>query len=335
MGVAAKIISGLTTENGINYLNIGLMILSMAAAFILPFEVFLFSYAILGPLHYLTEISWLEKKNYFMKSKKDIWIFVILVILISIGVFDAEAKVNLYLGSFLFCAFVYGIIVLFVERLPIKLFLVSAAFVVSIMFNMNTYPDKAFLFFVVLLPTVVHVFIFTGAFIFYGALKTRSVSGLLSLLVFVSCAVILLFYVPRGIVTHVSEYARDAYFNFKILNTTLYNMFGYGEMELNDPTLFTNLKAIGIMRFIAFAYTYHYLNWFSKTTVIKWNQIPKVRMAVIVILWLFSVTIYAVNYRLGFYALFLLSLLHVFFEFPLNYTTFMGIGKELKSLLKF
>ena len=35
----------------LNLLNIGLMIFSTVVAFILPFELFLFSYAVLGPLH--------------------------------------------------------------------------------------------------------------------------------------------------------------------------------------------------------------------------------------------------------------------------------------------
>ena len=36
------------------------------------------------------------------------------------------------------------------------------------------------------LPTLIHVSIFTGAFILIGALRGRSLSGLLSLLVFVA-----------------------------------------------------------------------------------------------------------------------------------------------------
>lgn len=55
----------------VNYMNIGLMILSCIIAFFLPFELFLFSYAVLGPLHYLTEISWLHKRNYFSPGKSD------------------------------------------------------------------------------------------------------------------------------------------------------------------------------------------------------------------------------------------------------------------------
>ena len=62
----------------IHYANIGLMIVSAILAFILPFELFLFSYAVLGPLHYLTEIGWLHKKNYYTKGKYD---FVFLTIL--------------------------------------------------------------------------------------------------------------------------------------------------------------------------------------------------------------------------------------------------------------
>ena len=53
----------------VNYLNIGLMIVSCVAAFLFPFELFLFSYAVLGPLHYLTEISWLHERNYFTEAK--------------------------------------------------------------------------------------------------------------------------------------------------------------------------------------------------------------------------------------------------------------------------
>ena len=30
-----------------------------------------------------------------------------------------------------------------------------------------------------------------------------------------------------------------------------------------------------VQAFLAFAYTYHYLNWFSKTLIIKWHQVAK------------------------------------------------------------
>src|SRR5205814_7952864 len=57
------------TTNQVNYLNVGLMLVSCLLAFAFPFELFLVSYAVLGPLHYLTEISWLHDRKYFTESK--------------------------------------------------------------------------------------------------------------------------------------------------------------------------------------------------------------------------------------------------------------------------
>src|ERR1700733_27373 len=68
----------------IDLANIVLMIISCVAAFLMPFELFLFSYAVLGPLHYLTEINWLKGKNYFVKEKKWIWVFALCAALIAI-----------------------------------------------------------------------------------------------------------------------------------------------------------------------------------------------------------------------------------------------------------
>jgi hypothetical protein len=55
----------------LNILNIGLMLAASAGAFFFPFELFLFSYAVLGPLHYLTQISWLHSRGYFASGRRD------------------------------------------------------------------------------------------------------------------------------------------------------------------------------------------------------------------------------------------------------------------------
>lgn len=326
--------SRLTSTDGINYINIGLMLISLAASYVLPFEVFLFSYAVLGPLHYLTEISWLEKKNYFIKSKNDIWIFVFLVLFITYGMFNSQSKVNSFVGSFLFSGFVYGLIILFVEKTGVKLFLLLLAFMVSVIFHFNSYPNIPSLLFIVWLPTIIHVYFFTGAFILFGAMKNRSMSGIISFLFFVGCGFTFFIYMPENFGYSVTEYGKKAYHYFENLNTSLYKTFGFGNMEANDDNLYVDHRAIAVMRFIAFAYTYHYLNWFSKTTVIKWNRISKQRLSIIVVLWICSVLLYFFSYTVGFYALFLLSMLHVFFEFPLNHQTFIGIGKEMRTAVK-
>ncbi len=220
------------------------------------------------------------------------------------------------------------------EKLGLKLILVFSAFVISVMFNFNKYPGWLCLLFAIWLPTIIHVYLFTGAFILAGALKTRSKSGILSVLFFIVCAITFFIYTPENFGMQVTEYGKKAYAYFKILNTSLYSAFGFGDLKNNDESLFFSAKAVAVMRFIAFAYTYHYLNWFSKTTVIKWNQISKKRMLIIISLWILSVALYLFSYKIGFYALFLLSMLHVFFEFPLNHQTFMGIGREIRGLVK-
>ena len=57
----------------VDLINIGLILISCIAAFIVPFELFLFAYGVLGPLHYLTEISLLHDKNYYSTNKKHIY----------------------------------------------------------------------------------------------------------------------------------------------------------------------------------------------------------------------------------------------------------------------
>ncbi len=309
------------------------MLISLAAAYILPFELFLFSYAVLGPLHYLTEISWLDNKSYFIKSKSDIWLFILLVIFITIGLFDAKFKSNIVIGSILFCGFMYALIILFVDHVGVKLILAFLTFGISLVFHFDTYPPFV-LFFAIWLPTIIHVYLFTGAFILFGALKSRSMSGILSLIVFFACAFTFFIFMPENFGVPVTDYGKQTYYLFRSLNTSLYRVFGFGDLQFSDSNFFFGSEAIAIMRFIAFAYTYHYLNWFSKTTVIKWNQISKKRMTIIIILWIVSVGLYAFNYKVGFYALFLLSMLHVLLEFPLNHQTFIGIGKEIKAMAK-
>ena len=52
----------------------GLIFASFVIALYLPFELFLFAYAILGPAHYLTEISWLQKRRFFARAGYDGWV---------------------------------------------------------------------------------------------------------------------------------------------------------------------------------------------------------------------------------------------------------------------
>lgn len=311
----------------IDVVNMALMVLSCIAAYLLPFELFLFSYAVLGPLHYLTEISWLHKRNYFANGKFDyiplvvIGIFLVLIAL----VYREYSSFN---NVLLFAAFVFAFsTVLFTDYLYKLLFAAIAVIAGSVLQN-----NLPFIYtFGVFLPTLIHVFLFTGLFILYGALKNKSTTGLLSIGVFVLCAVSFFVWQPHFNFYHVTTYAETALQSsgFIQLNKSIIELFKLG--AYTRETVFESAAGVGIMRFIAFAYTYHYLNWFSKTEVIKWHQVPRVQLATVLGLWVLSVALYAYDYFTGLMALYFLSMLHVLLEFPLNYRSFIGIGQEIKA----
>ena len=293
----------------INYVNIGLMLGSAVLACLLPFEVFLASYAVLGPLHYLTQISWLHDRGYFTTGRWD-WIPLGLLGMIALDAAYGARWLG-WQGSTL-AAFGLGIVSAFVRHPAVKI----AALIVCIALTGPIHAWRpAALFFGIFLTTVVHVYLFTGLFILAGSMKSRSRSGYASLAVYVACGVALLVIQPASSYQP-SAYAIDNLGPFRGLVSALGRIVpGHGE----HPAI------IAVGRFLGFAYTYHYLNWFSKTGVIRWHQISGTRMASIGVLWVASVALYAYDYETGLVALFFLSIVHVFLEFPLDARTFVEV----------
>ena len=319
----------LGTEKGINITNMGLMLLSTAIAFVIPFKLFLFVYAVLGPLHYLTEISWLDRKNFFVERKWYVWPYIVIALLMTVSLFNDKSALRYYSTTLMVGVVVYTLSIAIIKKHLWSFFIGLATILLCLFFKI----DRVFSFvvaFSVFLPTIVHVFLFTAVFVLYGALKTKSVTGFISFGVFVLCALSFAFFNPAN--TEILSAAERGYIQryFIMLNQSLADLFGVPaearEQHFSVPAL------IAIQRFIAFAYTYHYLNWFSKTTVIKWHEVSKARMGVILFLWVLSVAAYYIDYRLGFMVLFTLSMLHVFLEFPLNIISFKGVGQGLRNI---
>lgn len=333
----------LTTQQ-IDWLNIALMFIAAAAAYVLPFELFLFSYAVLGPLHYLTEISWLHERRYFTTGTRDALVLLLLgIVLFAVSFIvpvlsplperpsaqviqqfkDQQAQTG---ATIIYLAFMAALAMTAFRKLGNKVLfmLLSGVFLMALM-----KVQAWVLLFAVFLPTLIHVFVFTSAFMLLGALKSRSLPGLLAFTLLLVIGGFLLFYRPVE-TTIVSDQVRNRYQLFMELNRFLARLFGQNWFE-PDQVYYTSL-GIALMRFIAFAYTYHYLNWFSKTSVIKWHQVNVTRLAVIFVLWLIAVALYWWNYRYGFVALYTLSFLHVFLEFPLNWRSFVELGREASSI---
>lgn len=305
------------------------MLISCVVAFFIPFELFLFSYGVLGPLHYLTEIGWLHKKNYFTRGKYD-FVFLTLICVALFYYTFYPSKDHLIVADLIAFTFFSSVVFVFVKDWLYRCVLcILVVVVVGIINNFDSY----FIWIGIFLPTIIHVFIFTWLFMLYGVLKEKSFSGFLSVIVLIICAISFFIIQPQGLNYVVSDKIRTNYHMFDLLNFNLIQLFHLDTLtQISD--IFEKNSGFVIMRLIAFAYTYHYLNWFSKTSVIKWHQVPKKVLIVTLIVWIISVAIYMYDYNIGVRALFFLSFLHVFLEFPLNFVSFTGIGKELSQLGK-
>ncbi len=316
----------------INYVNIGLMLLSAVLAFILPFELFLFSYAVLGPLHYLTEIGWLHKKNYFTKGKYDFVFLSVLCVLVFYFSYVNPTKNQTIIPNLILYAILLALIFVFIKD---NLYRIVLAVLAVIGISISKMGFDYVIWVGIFLPTIIHVFIFTWAFMFYGVLKNKSFSGYLSIIALVLIGVSFFVIKAPGLQYEVSAYVGKSYELFYLLNKFLIEFFGLETTLTSERALVyaTNAGFI-VMRFIAFAYTYHYLNWFSKTSVIQWHKVPKKTLYITLVLWVFSVVLYVIDYNIGLKALYFLSFLHVFLEFPLNITSFQGIIKSVIPVKK-
>lgn len=320
------------SNDQIHYANIGLMVVSAVLAFILPFELFLFSYAVLGPLHYLTEIGWLHKKNYFTKGKYDFLFLSFLCVLVFYFSFIKPAKSDSQIPNIIFYGLLLSFIFVFIKD---NLYRVVLAILLCVGLALAETGYTYFVWVGVFLPTIIHVFFFTWAFMFYGVLKNKSFAGYLSIIALgiIACS----FFVIKapGLQYQVSAYVDKSYELFNLLNKFLIDFFGLQTDSTDfDTVVYKTNAGFIVMRFIAFSYTYHYLNWFSKTSVIQWHKVPKQTLIITIVLWVFSVALYVIDYNVGLKALYFLSFLHVFLEFPLNIVSFQGIFKAVLPVKK-
>ena len=405
----------LTKDSKINFLNIGLMLITAVFAFFLPFETFLLAYAFLGPLHYLTEISWLHDRQYFTKGKYDFVPLLLIGVALSYAAFakDFDFNIDFYkefvalnlFDKLLVLALFSSLLFAFVKNLVVKIIAILFIFIFIsgwLAPENSAENSKSTTIFALtsLLPTLIHVYLFTGLFMLFGALKSRSKTGLLSVAAFLIIPIYLVYGLPvTPKKNYISDYGKEAYYadgdgffytnvsildHFRLMNEPNLTNKQYLDSIINKDSktnqtpiaerqritdslsdklnqafivpnpeseyymrpipaklaipieskdyywnyVFFSGFGIMLMRFIAFAYMYHYLNWFSKTEVIRWHKVPKIRFIAVLLLWLTACALYAYNYSLGLSFLFFLSFTHVLLEFPLNMVSIVGIGKE-------
>ena len=323
----------------VDQLNIILILISAILAYHIPLELFILSFAILGPLHYLTEINWLNSKSFYFTRKNTLWLvigtvastFIVLPklfieYLVEEGVIrSVMIAINSWSNGFIFATLMLAIGYQFIKSLKGWLVLSMIILIVAILLNGMDYYNTIIGLFV---PTIIHVYLFTILFMLYGAKKAKSTYGYIAvtLLLIVPIAFVYIKLAEGGYVF--PDDMKSVYLsnNFHVTPVIFSKYLG-----LSDGTTFffyENME-LRIMMFISFIYLYHYLNWFSKTTTIKWHKSLSLYRTIIILgVWFIMLTIFYVNFRLGFLLSLFLSILHVILEFPLNIMSIKGILKR-------
>lgn len=341
------------TPTRIHLLNAALICASLLAALAWPFELFLGAYAVLGPLHYLTELAWLNKRGFYLSGRRQsavlallcgLYVLVYLVrdaahtpwaepFYVSVWGPSFGAQMDVLGGisaHFIYGAFALALVFVAFNSAKAQAFASSAVLLLAAV--AHGVPAYVTLF-TSLLPTLVHVFGFTAAFMLFGAIKERSGGGLLTLGLMLTAGVLAL--TLPGAPKLIGRGVFAAYVNagFQDLNLTILSSW-LGPLDTRSQrieALFASWEGLALQRFVAFAYTYHYLNWFSKTTVIKWHKVSRRAWVTVTLMWVLSLALYAWDYQVGVMVLLGLSLLHVFMEFPLNHRCLMGIVGAVTS----
>lgn len=324
-------------------MNMGFIIISFFVAFRIPFELFIFAYVVLGPLHYLTELNWLNKRDFFVVDRKWMWLFIFLCLLISIPSFLSLPILN-FVKSKVVISYLLRIISLSYSQIILFMFLFTIGLVyinkqqylllyflgcIIAAFLLKKYVSFYVIVAGIFLPSIIHVYLFTLLFMIQGVIHTKNWQGIVSI-IFLILSPIIIFNSNINLSDYiVPEYAKTSYLTSKI---SILNSYMAHMLHLTGTNKFYLFSAEGIkiQIFIAFCYTYHYLNWFSKTTVIGWGKaLSTNKFVVTIIIWCISILLYWYDYKTGFIALFFLSIVHVVLEFPLNIRSVKGIFSKI------
>ena len=317
------------TTTQIDQLNILLLVVAGGLSFYFPFEVFLFSFVVLGPLHYLTEISWLSKRDFFLQDSVGIkWLVTLCTLsIICVYGFRWEQGMGILVGAALIASVYFTYQSAWRYRFLVVACLVSLCMLLS-------FQNWFVVFFALLLPTIIHTIIFTVFFMLAGSMRSRSVWGFVATILFLVITIALVT-VPIASPYSTTAYALNAINstpNFTRLYELSHHIFFSQPFTVDG--LFTTPAGWAVSRFIAFIYTYHYLNWFSKTTVIKWHDVPRELLVFTIGIWLLSVALYSWRMVTGINVLFYLALLHAFLEFPLNIITIKNVVASTFSIAR-
>lgn len=311
----------------IDVLNIGLVLLSAILAILYPIQTFILSFSILGPLHYLTEINWLHDKKLIPSVNKSVWIIssllisffivfphILVFILPCLVTNPILIFINEWNNLLLFLSLILAIAFLYSSKKNILIITIITVFIGFIINDIALFS----ILFGTLTPTLIHVYFFTLLFMWHGAKLSKGKTGYYPLILAAAFPIFLFLYPIQP-----ESYFFEPFWKGIYLDQQLYKFpqnFSYiiGKSDFSTFYFYHPLE-LKLMIFVAFSYLYHYLNWFSKTSIIQWNEsINFKKMIAISSIWGLILVAYFIDFKLGFIISIFFSYLHVIMEFPLN-----------------
>jgi hypothetical protein len=290
-------------------IHLGLMLAALGLTYLVPFELLLLSYVVLGPAHYFTEISWLHDRKYFLPHRS------VPIVLAIVAVIAAIVDNASWFGLVMWLAFVVcALLAAATTALQATALAILAIWLTAVM-AMN---GLSLAVLGILLPTLIHVSVFTLVFMVLGAIRSGSRMQAM-LVLFYLAAIVLLLTAPPSASTQIPAFAEVGHEYFGNVAPALGRLLGIADLKLD-----TRLTSL-----LAFVYSYHYLNWFIKAEVIRWTDISRARLALIAAASAASTALYFYDYTFGFTVLLALSLVHVVLEFPLNSLALRQLGTAI------
>ena len=295
-------------------IHLGLMLFAFAVAYLVPFELLLLAYVVLGPAHYCTEISWLHDRSYFLPHR-GIAAALVIVAVVAALIDDASWFGFAMWAALVVCAMLAATTSAAEGTLIFMVAMALSAIMVS--------SGSSLAVIGILIPTLIHVSLFTLVFMTLGAWRSGSRAQMLLVAVYlVAIAVILL--VPPTAEIRIASFAKAAADYFGNVGPALSRLFGIPGLKLD-----TRLTSL-----LAFVYTYHYLNWFIKADVIRWADVSRGRLVLVIAASAGSTALYFYDYAFGFTFLLALSLVHILLEFPLDSLALRQLGAAAWSGLR-
>jgi hypothetical protein len=284
---------------------------AIALTYLVPFELLLLSYVVLGPAHYATEISWLHDRKYFLPHRS------IAVVLAMLAILATSIENASWFGFVMWGAFVIGALFTATATAMQSMLLFAVAIVLTAAMLAN---GMSMAVLGILLPTLIHVSLFTLVFMALGAYRSgERVQWFLVALYLGAIGAILI--APPSAVTFFPSFATAGHDYFANVAPALGRLFGIRNLLLDTR----------LISLLAFIYTYHYLNWFIKAEVIRWNAMTGKRLVVVIVASGASTALYFYNYAFGFTILLAFSLAHIVLEFPLDVLALRQLGAAIAT----